>query len=173
MRWSRNMARRRCASRAGRSTSISASSSMPRTIPTTASSASMSCRPSPRATTTRFPTTDTGEWIRDQSRRSMREGDGGASGLFQRMEGPRAHGEVLEQQPPPWREAGQTFLPDRGHGARMPLWRVGGRFDYEIQALFSTLADRILRRVAGPGRPGPSDQRRDGQTSASSAPATC
>ena len=35
----------------------------------------------------------------DQPRDPRREGDRRASGLFQRVEGPRAHGEVLEQQP--------------------------------------------------------------------------
>ena len=37
----------------------------------------------------------------------------------------------------------------------MPSWRLGGAFDYEMQALFATLADRIFDEWPDPAGLGP------------------
>ena len=37
----------------------------------------------------------------------------------------------------------------------MPLWRLAGRFDYEIQGFFATLADRIFDEWPDPAGLGP------------------
>ena len=101
-----------------------------------------------------IPDDDIGKWIKTNPEIHARKGDGRTSGLFQRMEGSGADGEILEQQPAPWRKTGQTFVPDRGHGAACLMGAGRGASIANPGLLFHACRSH-LRRVAGSGRLGP------------------
>ena len=79
------------------------------------------------------------------------------------MEGPSPDGEILEQQPAHGEKPVKpSFLVEVMalqclHGG----WQ--GRFDYELQGFFSTLADRIEDGWPDPAGLGPPDQQRHGR----------